>query len=91
MQYKWYSYCVEASTILSKTGGVTVFKKNEFKAEVVRKGLTLAEVARELGLYPASLSRKINGNSDFYRGEIERIINLLNLSGEDVLRIFFAD
>ena len=68
-----------------------MFKKNEFKAEVVRKGLTLAEVARELGLDPASLSRKINGNSDFYRGEIERIINLLNLSGEDVLRIFFAD
>ena len=64
-----------------------MFKKNEFKAEVVRKGLTLAEVARELGLDPASLSRKINGNSDFYRGEIERIINLLNLSGEDVLRI----
>ena len=64
-----------------------MFKKNEFKAEVVRKGLTLAEVTRELGLDPASLSRKINGNSDFYRGEIERIINLLNLSGEDVLRI----
>lgn len=64
-----------------------MFKKNEFKAEVVRKGLTLAEVARELGLDPASLSRKINGNSDFYRGEIERIINFLNLSGEDVLRI----
>ena len=65
-----------------------MFKKNEFKAEVVRKGLTLAEVARELGFDPASLSRKINGNSGFYRGEIERIINLLNLSGEDVLQIF---
>lgn len=65
-----------------------MFKKNEFKAEVVRKGLTLSEVARKLGLDPASLSRKINGNSDFYRGEIERIINLLNLSGENVLRIF---
>lgn len=32
----------------------------------------------------------MNGTSDFYRGEIEKIVRLLNLSGEDVLRIFFA-
>jgi transcriptional regulator with XRE-family HTH domain len=67
-----------------------MFQKNEFKAEVVRRGLSLDEVAKAIGINPASLHRKMNGTSDFYRGEIERIIKLLGLNGEDVIRIFFA-
>ena len=67
-----------------------MFQKNEFKAEVVRRGLSLDEVAKAIGINPASLHRKMNGTSDFYRGDIERIIKLLGLNGEDVIRIFFA-
>jgi transposase-like protein len=67
-----------------------MFQKNEFKAEVVRRGLSLDEVAKAIGINPASLHRKMNGTSDFYRGEIEQIIKLLGLNGEDVIRIFFA-
>lgn len=73
-----------------KKEGGSLFKKNEFRAEVVRKGMTLEEVAKAIGINYVSLHRKINGTSDFYRGEIEKIIHLLGLSGEDVLRIFFA-
>lgn len=68
-----------------------LFKKNEFKAEVVRRDKTLEDVARAIGIDIATLHRKINGASDFYRSEIEKIIKYLNLSNEDVLRIFFAD
>jgi hypothetical protein len=50
----------------------------------------LEDVANELKINPVSLHRKMNGTSDFYRGEIELIINLLGLSGDDVIRIFFA-
>ena len=72
-------------------GGKMVFQKNEFKAEVVRKGMTLENVANAIGIDVASLHRKMNGSSDFYRKEIESIVILLGLSGEDVLRIFFAE
>lgn len=67
-----------------------MFKKNEFKAEVVRRGMNLDDVAKAIGINPASLHRKMNGVSDFYRGEIEKIIKLLGLSDSDVIRIFFA-
>lgn len=67
-----------------------MFKKNEFRAEVVRNGMSLEDVAKAIGINYVSLHRKMNGTSDFYRGEIEKIVRLLNLSGEDVLRIFFA-
>lgn len=67
-----------------------MFQKNEFKAEVMRRGLSLEDVANALKINPVSLHRKMNGTSDFYRGEIELIINLLGLSGDDVIRIFFA-
>lgn len=67
-----------------------MFQKNEFKAEVMRRGLSLEDVANALKINPVSLHRKMNGTSDFYRGEIELIIKLLGLSGDDVIRIFFA-
>ncbi len=56
-----------------------MFQKNEFKAEVIRRGMTLDNVADALGINPASLHRKMNGASDFYRGEIEKIIKTLHL------------
>lgn len=68
-----------------------MFQKNELKAEVVRQGLTLDELSNAIGINPASLSRKMSGVSDFYRGEIEKIVQVLHLSGDDVLRIFFAE
>ena len=68
-----------------------LFQKNECKAEVVRRNLTLENVASAIGIDVATLHRKMNGASDFYRSEIEKIIKYLNLSNEDVLRIFFAD
>ena len=74
-----------------KKGGMSLFQKNEFKAEVVRRNLTLENVANDIGIDVATLHRKMSGVSDFYRSEIEKIIKFLNLSNEDVLRIFFAD
>ena len=52
--------------------------------------MSFEKVAEVLGINHVSLYRKMNGPSDFYRWEIEKIIRLFNLSGDDVLRIFFA-
>ncbi|MBR1804802.1 MAG: helix-turn-helix domain-containing protein [Selenomonadaceae bacterium] len=67
-----------------------MFKKNEFKAAMVRKGLTAADIAKALGIDPATLFRKMSGQSDFFRNEIEKLCVLLELSAEDTLKIFFA-
>ena len=67
-----------------------MFQRNEFEAEVKRNGLTIKAVAQAIGIDTATLYRKMSGNGDFYRNEIEKLIRLLNLSGEAVVRIFFA-
>lgn len=67
-----------------------MFKKNEFRAMLARKELSVSEVAKTLGIDPATLSRKISGQSDFYRNEIEKICQLLKLTPDETMQIFFA-
>lgn len=67
-----------------------MFKKNEFKAAMARKELSVTDIAKEMGIAPATLFRKISGQSDFYRNEIEKLCQILELSAEDTLKIFFA-
>lgn len=53
-----------------------------------RKGKTLKEIAAAIGITTPTLHRKISGQSDFYRGEIQKICELM---GEENLNyIFFA-
>lgn len=67
-----------------------MFQKNEFRAAIVRRGIKNEELAKALGFNIATLQRKMNGTSDFYRSEIEQIRALLHLTQEDIMNIFFA-
>lgn len=53
-------------------------------------GLTMEQTAHYLGVNPATLSRKINGISDFNRNEIELLRVKLSLSAEELQAIFFS-
>lgn len=65
-----------------------MFDEKRFKAEVVLSGLTLRQVAASLGIDEATLYRKMNGKSDFYRKEIQKLCEILSI--EDPTAIFFA-
>lgn len=67
-----------------------MFRRNELKAEMVRRGMTNETLAAAIGLSPATLYRKMFEHSDFYRNEIVKIADVLQLSDEDIRRIFFA-
>lgn len=67
-----------------------MFKKNEFRAMLARKEISVGEIAKALSIDPATLSRKISGQSDFYRNEIEKICQILELTPDETLQIFFA-
>ncbi len=67
-----------------------MFKKNEFRAMLARKEISVGEIAKALSIDPATLSRKISGQSDFYRNEIEKICQILALTPDETLQIFFA-
>lgn len=64
--------------------------KNKFKYYVANKNLTLAEVAAKLGMNPATLSKKLNGTTDFTRQEIQMFKDIIGLSEAEMLSIFFA-
>lgn len=67
-----------------------MFQENEFRAEIARRGLTIKEVAKMLGIDPVSLYRKMKGESDFFRNEIQTIREKFSLTDNDVIKIFFA-
>lgn len=59
----------------------------KFKGWLKSKNLTYKDVAEVLGLSVATVSAKINGQSDFLLSEIETIKKHYNLESE----IFFTD
>ena len=68
-----------------------MFNKNAFKAKVVGAGMTLAEVAAKIGINPTTLGRKMSGESDFTRAEIQKLRSILGMTAADADAIFFAE
>ena len=64
--------------------------KNELKAEMLRHGDTNETLAEALGISKASISKKLNAKKDFKQTEIRIVKERYNLTGEDLIRIFFA-
>lgn len=54
------------------------------KAAFVGAGHSIASVADALGMSRATLSSKVNGRTDFTRGEMEAIARLLHANPSDI-------
>lgn len=68
-----------------------MFDKALFLYHVARKNMTLGAVSTMLEINPATLTRKMNGESDFTRNEVQRLKKFLELSVIDADKIFFAE
>ena len=69
-----------------------VFDRKKFHGRVIAEGFTLTEIANALEINPATLNRKMSGESEFSRKEMQRLRSLLHLqSGSEFDAIFFAD
>lgn len=62
----------------------------KLKAKIILEELTMAAVAEYLNVNVATLYRKISGESDFTRSEIQKLRKLLKLSMCETVEIFFA-
>ena len=58
----------------------------EVRAEMARQGVTAAKVAAATNISPASLSRRLNGTSDFTVAEMFRVAGFLQVTLSDLLR-----
>lgn len=68
-----------------------MFDKTLFLYHVARKNMTLGAISTMLDINPATLTRKMSGESDFTRDEVQRIRKFLDLSVMDADKIFFAE
>lgn len=55
------------------------------------KGKSKKELCEAIDISEAAFYRKCNGGSEFTRDEIIKIAETLELSGDDILSIFFAE
>lgn len=62
----------------------------KFRSVLILKGITYKNIAELLNINVTTLYRKLNGESDFYRNEIDIIAKHLKLTLEEVEEIFFA-
>ena len=66
-----------------------IYRRIELKVECVRKNITLEKLASQIGIDNSTLYRKIKGQSDFSRNELQMIREILSLDNDKFLSIFF--
>ena len=65
-----------------------MFDEKAFRKLIKDKGITLQDVANMLHINLVTLYRKMSGESDFYRNEMDILRRELNIDEPD--KIFFA-
>ena len=65
--------------------------RKQLHGKVIAAGLTLGEVAKRLKINPATMTRKMAGETEFTRAELQKLRTMLNLTAEEFDAIFFAD
>ncbi|MBO5254782.1 MAG: helix-turn-helix transcriptional regulator [Opitutales bacterium] len=81
---------VTLTCVNARKGERNMFNKEAFIEKVKEKGLTLDALAVELGINYSTLYRKMNGDSDFTRAEIQKAKAVLNLDVNTADAIFFG-
>ena len=64
--------------------------RNLLEAKLKEKGSNVAEISKIIGVEPSTFYRKLSGQSDFFRTEIDKIVKYLNLSIDEMEKIFFG-
>jgi cyanate lyase len=63
-------------------------KADEIRSRVAKKGLTMGDFAKQLGIDRASVFRKLNGSSEFTIGEAQKAKDALELTDQEAVEIF---
>ena len=63
---------------------------SKLKGRITEKGYTYQTLAPKLGLSNKTLSKKVNGTTDFTRKEIFHLIDILDIPDVDVCDYFFC-
>lgn len=62
---------------------------NKLRGKIVEKFGTRKAFAETLNVRPESITRILSGQQDLHLGMIRRMVDALNLTGDEVVQIFF--
>lgn len=62
---------------------------NELKKAMIDANMKAKDCAAVLGITESSFSRKMSGKTDFWSGEIIKLVKCLNLREAQIMAIFF--
>ncbi|MBR2410166.1 MAG: hypothetical protein IKB08_00415 [Clostridia bacterium] len=65
-----------------------MFDRKKFELTLFEMGISKTELAKKLGISTVTLYRKMSGESDFFRNEIQLIRSLIGVDKAE--EIFFA-
>lgn len=65
-----------------------MFDRDEFVKYLKKRGVKLVAIAKALGVAPSTLYRKMQGESDFTRSEVQTCCEFLGV--KELNHIFFA-
>jgi AraC-like DNA-binding protein len=71
--------------------GENRMNENYLRGEITKRGYTIDRLCSEAGFSRSTFDRKIKGDTEFNRDEIEKIAIILNLSDKDILDIFYPN
>ena len=58
-----------------------ILKYSNIRAELARNGLTIEQVAKEMGISTASLSYRLNDHKRFWLDEAKHLVDIFNSRG----------
>lgn len=67
-----------------------MFKANLFKSALVARNKTVSSLAEECGMSVTAMYNRVNGVTEFTRGEIESIAVAAPFTDSEIMAIFFA-
>ena len=79
----------DASVLNDTPKGDEDLDKEKLMNEMSKCGISIGEMTAKLGMSRSAFYRKCNGISEFTRGEIQHIVDILNL--DSPVGIFFAE
>ncbi len=68
-----------------------MFNYSKLKGRIKEKGFTQEDIANNLGINKSTISLRLNNQSLFVQDEINKIIKLLEIPGEEIKEYFFEE
>ena len=89
--YDLIKMLLKRATQTTTERGDSLMKENLLRAKIVEKGMTIEQFCDKANFVRSTFDRKLTGQTEFNRDEIETIAMVLELTDDEIRNIFFPN